>query len=106
MSTDNTHTACIVAATRIIGDKWNPRILYALSIGVSGFCAIQRELDGVNPRTLSHRLEALVNDAIIHKTHDESPHKTNYALTPKGRALLPILSQMASWSAEYGPSHQ
>ncbi len=105
MSIDNSHTSCILAATRIIGDKWNPRILYALSIGANGFCAIQRELDGVNPRTLSNRLNALERDQIITKSHDESPHKTSYTLTEQGAALLPILTQMASWSATYHPTN-
>jgi DNA-binding HxlR family transcriptional regulator len=101
----NDHAGCIVAATHIIGDKWNPRILYALAKDMTGFCAIQRELGGVNPRTLSARLDVLEEKKIITKTADDSPHKTSYHLTDKGRELLPILQQMAQWSNTYGPTH-
>ena len=102
MSTPHKQHGCIVAATRIIGDKWNPRLLYALSQGIDGFCAIQRELDGVNPRTLSDRLDRLEMEGIITKSAEDSEHKVRYALTEKGRELLPIFEQMAAWSLRHG----
>lgn len=105
MSITHEEHGCIVAATRIIGDKWNPRLLYALSQGVSGFCAIQRELDGVNPRTLSDRLDRLEAEGIITKSAEDSEHKVRYTLTKKGRELLPIFKQMAAWSLRYGQKH-
>lgn len=102
MSTTQETHGCIVAATRIIGDKWNPRLLYALSQGIDGFCAIQRELDGVDPRTLSDRLDRLEAEGIIAKSAEDSEHKVRYMLTEKGRELLPIFEQMASWSLRHG----
>ena len=56
---------CVAAAANIIGTKWTPQILYALASGAQRFSEIQKEIDGLNPRTLSARLEELKLAGII-----------------------------------------
>ncbi len=92
---------CIDAATRVLGDKWNPRIIYALSKGEDRFCALQRAVGGVNPRTLSNKLDYLERCGVVTKSIEDTANKTQYSLTTKGSALIPILQQMAAWNSEH-----
>jgi DNA-binding HxlR family transcriptional regulator len=57
---------------------------------------------GIGPRTLSQRLEFLVEREIIIKTqYAEAPPRVEYNLTQKGEDLLPVLQSMATWAAKY-----
>jgi DNA-binding HxlR family transcriptional regulator len=89
--------SCVAAAVAILGDKWTPHLIRALNEGPLGFCALQDAAGGINPRTLSARLDTLEVHGIIAKSD-------TYSLTPKGRDLLPVLQSMAEWGAKYAPS--
>jgi len=96
---------CIAAAASILGAKGTPQILYALFHGVQRFCEVQKEVGGVNPRTLSARLVELEKAGIVRKeSYAEIPPRIEYCLTPKGRDLVPILQLMAEWSAKHPPT--
>lgn len=93
---------CVKAATRILGDKWTPQLLrFFVNEESVRFCQIQDLVEGINPRTLSARLDALEKEGIIEKSI--APHKSRceYRLTDKGRALTPILHDMEQWSKHY-----
>lgn len=95
---------CMAAAMAVLGDKWNPFIIQALESGPQRFCEIQHTPAGtVNPRTLSDRLQRLEDLQIITKeVISHMPPHTEYALTVRGRELLPILEQMVRWSERHG----
>ncbi len=96
---------CIAAAASILGAKWTPQILYGLYHGVQHFCELQKEVGGVNPRTLSARLVELEKAGIVQKdSYAEIPPRIEYCLTSKGRDLVPILQLMAEWSAKHPPT--
>ena len=107
-STISTDPGCVAAAVRILGDKWTPHIIRALaSDTATRFCQLQDAVGGVNPRTLSARLAHLENAGIIVKTtRSIIPPHTDYALTPKGKDLVPILEQMARWGEKYDPTKE
>src|SRR5213593_999058 len=55
-------------------------------------------LAGISPRTLSLRLRALEDEGIVERhTFPEVPPRVEYALTDKGRALLPIIEAMRDY---------
>jgi DNA-binding HxlR family transcriptional regulator len=59
---------------------------------------LERSLAGISPRTLSLRLRALEEEGIVERhTFPEVPPRVEYALTEKGRALLPIIDDMRSY---------
>jgi len=100
-----TKKGCIAAAAAILGAKWTPQIVYALFYGCARFCELQKEVGGVNPRTLSARLDELEEMGIIKKTsYNEVPPRIEYCLTSKGRDLVPILEEMVSWSEKHPPT--
>ena len=98
---------CVAAAAEIISSKWTPQLIYALSNGVQRFCGLQKEVGGVNPRTLSARLDELERAGIIQKTiYAEVPPRVEYALTPKGLDLLPILASMMAWGDKHASTER
>jgi DNA-binding HxlR family transcriptional regulator len=93
---------CVAAAAAVLSSKWTPQIIYAVSHGVRRFCNLQKEVGGVNPRTLSARLDELERAGILAKvSYPEVPPRVEYTLTSKGRDLLPILNTMAAWGDKY-----
>ncbi len=102
MESPENKSKCVAFATTVLGDKWTPRLLFALSQKTLRFNELQTEAGGVNPRTLSDRLSDLERLEIITKTiYSEVPPRTEYALTQKGKDLLPVLKQMANWGEKY-----
>lgn len=103
MDTKSRKLGCIEGATKVLGDKWTPLIIGELSkVPSLRFCVLQDKAGGVNPRTLSARLDELVAEKIvIKKTFAEVPPRTEYSLTAKGKALVPALEAMAKWTKKY-----
>lgn len=96
---------CVKEATRILGDKWTPQLLrFFINEESVRFCQIQDLVDGINPRTLSARLDHLESEGIITKNATTSDSRCEYRLTPKGHDLMPILQSMQTWSDQYARS--
>jgi DNA-binding HxlR family transcriptional regulator len=90
-------------AAEIVSKKWTSEILYALTAGSQRFSTLQSEAGDPNPRTLSARLDELEAAGVITKQcFAEVPPRVEYALTPKGHGLVPILEQMHTWGKRYG----
>ena len=93
---------CVATAAAIVGSKWTPQLIYALANGVQRFGELQKEAGGINPRTLSERLDELEQQGIVAKTSfSEVPPRVEYTLTQKGSDLLPILECMVEWGDKY-----
>ena len=91
---------CPVCRTaEVVCGKWTLLLVRELAEGRSRFCELERSLQGISPRTLSLRLRALEDEGIVERAaHPEVPPRVEYALTEKGRALLPLIEGMR----EYG----
>lgn len=98
----NKESFCVAAATKVLGDKWTPKILVALMGGSKHFCELQNLTFGINPRTLSSRLKKLCSFGVIEKhLCDDCPSKAEYSLSKKGIDLVPILTDMYHWGKKY-----
>lgn len=94
---------CVSAATQILGDKWTPQLLrYFINEESVRFCQLQDLVGGINPRTLSARLNALEESDIIERLSTTNT-RCEYRLTKKGKDLMPILVSMQLWSDKYAP---
>jgi DNA-binding HxlR family transcriptional regulator len=94
---------CPVCATAdIICGKWTILVIRDLAEGRSRFCELERSLAGISPRTLSLRLRALEEQGILERhTYPEVPPRVEYSLTPKGRALVPLIDDMRRYGSEW-----
>ena len=100
MPVDDTCPVCRTAD--IICGKWTMLLIRDLAEGRSRFCELERSLAGISPRTLSLRLRALEEEGIVERqTFPEVPPRVEYALTPKGRALIPIVDDMRSYGERW-----
>ena len=96
MAVDSTCPVCRTA--EIVCGKWTLLLVRELADGHSRFCELERSLAGISPRTLSLRLRALEEEGIVERhTFPEVPPRVEYALTDKGRALLPIIEVMRDY---------
>lgn len=95
------HAGCIASAMQVIGAKWTALILRDLATGPLRFGELEKSV-GINPRTLSQRLDALEQQAIISREAcSDGSLRSEYCLTQKGRDLVPVLEQMAAWGTKY-----
>lgn len=96
------HPGCVAEAVSIMGNKWTALLIMELAKGPTRFHVLETSLKGISPRTLSQRLDDLETKSVItKKKYAEVPPRVEYALTKKGRDLIPILKSMATWGNKY-----
>lgn len=100
MAVDSTCPVCRTAD--VVCGKWTLLLVRDLAEGRARFCELERSLAGISPRTLSLRLRALEEEGIVERqSHAEVPPRVDYALTEKGRALLPIVESMRAYGEQW-----
>jgi DNA-binding HxlR family transcriptional regulator len=100
MAVDDSCPVCLTAD--IVCAKWTLLLIRDLAEGRSRFCELERSLTGISPRTLSLRLRALEEEGIVERiSFPEVPPRVEYALTDKGRDLLPIIDDMRRYGTRW-----
>jgi DNA-binding HxlR family transcriptional regulator len=94
---------CPVCRTaEVVCGKWTLLLIRDLAEGSGRFCELERSLEGISPRTLSLRLRALEEEGIVERhTYPEVPPRVEYALTRKGRALVPLIEDMRRYGTRW-----
>jgi DNA-binding HxlR family transcriptional regulator len=94
--------ACPIARSmEAIGDCWSMLIIRDAMRGLRRFSEFQKSL-GLAKNILTTRLRALVADGILatEPASDGSAYQ-DYVLTPKGRAVFPIMVALRQWGEEF-----
>lgn len=88
---------------RVVGKKFTVLILRdMMNFHKSRFNQFLESVEGINPKTLSVRLREMEKNGLIQrKVYAETPIRIEYHVTEKGKALKPILEQMAAFSIQY-----
>lgn len=90
------------AAVAVVGGKWKPLILWALSAHPRRTGELRRELVGVSEKVLTQQLRELERDGVVRReVHTQVPPKVVYSLTPAGRALEEALRPVGDWGEEH-----
>lgn len=90
------------AAVDVVGGKWKPLILWALSEEPRRFGQLRRELDGISEKVLTQQLRELERDGIVHReVHDQVPPKVVYSLTTLGVSLDTALAPLGRWGEQH-----
>ncbi|HSK49379.1 MAG TPA: helix-turn-helix domain-containing protein [Solirubrobacterales bacterium] len=97
------NSQCPVCRTaEVVCGKWTLLVIRDLAAGSSRFCELERSLEGISPRTLSLRLRALEEEGVVERhTFPEVPPRVEYALTEKGRALVPLIDDMRRYGTKW-----
>jgi DNA-binding HxlR family transcriptional regulator len=100
-------TACDAALSRafdFLGKRWNGVLLGTLIQGPAGFAELRRSVVGISDSMLSDRLGELGRAGLVVRTVDAGPPvSVTYGLTDAGRAMLPALEALTTWSQENLP---
>lgn len=85
----------------LIDSKWKSCILDELRHKAMRPSELHRVLPEAAPRVLDMQLKELVEDGLVAKTvFAELPLRSEYAVTPLGRTLIPIIDAMLDWGAK------
>lgn len=92
----------IELALMMIGGKWKPIILWQLgALGTLRFGELRRRMPNVTQKMLTQQLRELEADGLVSRTpHPQVPPRVEYALTGRGRSLVPILESLSAWARE------
>ena len=89
-------------AVELIGEKWAFLIVRGAFNDLQHFEQFQAGL-GIARNILSDRLAKLVGGGILERTADPTDkRKVIYALTAKGKALMPVVLALRQWGEEWG----
>jgi DNA-binding HxlR family transcriptional regulator len=102
MSAESNSRCPVCRTADVVCGKWTLLVIRDLAEGCSRFCELERSLEGISPRTLSLRLRALEEEGIVTRnTFPEVPPRVEYALTEKGKALVPLIEDMRRYGRRW-----
>ncbi len=88
----------VKTAVSTLGGKWKPLIVYYLRSGTLRFSELRRLIPEATQQMLTQQLRQLEADGVVSRTvYPVVPPKVEYALTPLGRQLEPILDLLERW---------
>ncbi len=93
---DHSQADCPVAkVASLLSDAWTMLILRDLMRGPMRFCELEDSLEGISTRTLTLKLEKLVESGIVAKK------EPLYSVTAKGKKLGAIFDAMTLYGKKY-----
>lgn len=82
-----------------ISDKWVSLVLNALADGPQRYSGLSRTVAGVSQKMLTQTLRTLERDGLLSRSVTPSvPVRVDYALTPLGVSLLPVMQAVKDWA--------
>lgn len=87
----------------LLSGKWRTHIIYELcKHDACRFGELKKALPRITSTMLSTALKELEDVGIIsrHQFNEVPPH-VEYTLTEKGKALLPVFTELAKWGDQY-----
>ena len=89
-------------ALDLVGGKWKMPILWRLQDRVWRYGELKKSLGRITHKMLSEQLRELESDGLVHReVYPEVPPKVEYALTDKGRTVIPIIAELREWGIAY-----
>ncbi|MEV7680811.1 helix-turn-helix domain-containing protein [Streptomyces sp. NPDC088341] len=84
-----------------IGEKWVALILKELADGPRRYGELARTIAGASQKMLTQTLRRLERDGLLTRTVTPAvPVRVDYALTPLGQSLMPVLQAMTRWAEQ------
>ncbi|WP_159500796.1 helix-turn-helix domain-containing protein [Microbacterium sp. 18062] len=94
-----------LAAMDILGKRWNGALIQVLRGGALRFVDLKSTVPGISDAVLTTRLGELLRCGLVERVLPGTGSTRGvYALTEKGRALLPVLDDLTAWSERWVPA--
>lgn len=89
-------------ALKVISGRWKAVILHQLFISPRRLSELQRMLPQAAQKVLIQQLRELEAHGLVQRTlHAEVPARVDYAVTPLGMTLQPILQALCEWGRRH-----
>jgi DNA-binding HxlR family transcriptional regulator len=93
---------CPVAkASEVLAERWTPLVVRELLCGSRRFNDLRRGVPVMSPSLLAQRLRSLEAVGVVRSYASPSGHGREYALTPAGEALRPIIEMLGFWGRRW-----
>jgi len=94
--------ACpISVAASVLCERWTLQIIREMFFGSTKYSEIQRFIPNISPSLLRDRLRSLEDQGLVVRKCAERANRYEYFLTPSGKALAPVLTEMGKWGMRY-----
>jgi DNA-binding HxlR family transcriptional regulator len=85
-----------------IGDRWTALVVGVLAERPHRFGELRRRIDGVSQKMLTQTLRSLERDGLVSRSAFATvPVTVEYALTPLGETLIPVLASIRDWAENH-----
>ncbi|MEU3963101.1 helix-turn-helix domain-containing protein [Streptomyces buecherae] len=85
-----------------ISNKWVSLVINALADGPRRYSELAHTLASVSQKMLTQTLRHLERDGLLNRTVTPSiPVRVDYALTPLGESLLPLMRAIKTWAEQH-----
>jgi DNA-binding HxlR family transcriptional regulator len=90
------------ATLEVMDDRWKTLIVWRLFWGAKPFCELMRCTRGLTKKTLRHALAEMERHGLVRKeVRFGQGRRAEYALTPYGETLKPIVGAMYEWGLQH-----
>lgn len=94
--------ACPISkATSVLCERWTLQILREMFLGATRFSELQRVLPKISPSLLNARLRMLADNDIVVRKRIPEQRGFEYRLTPAGKSLEPLLTELGRWGMRW-----
>lgn len=94
--------ACPISmASSVLCERWTLQIVRELFLGSTRYSEIQKYIPNLSPSLLRNRLRFLEEQGIILRKRSATGNRFEYHLTPSGKALAPVLTELGRWGMRY-----
>jgi DNA-binding HxlR family transcriptional regulator len=91
------------ATIAAIGGRWKIFILWHLYEGKLRFSELRRKVAGISQKMLTEQLREMEGHGLLTRTvYAEVPPRVEYAATPLGESLRPVVTAMGDWGRRHG----
>lgn len=93
----------VTGALQLLGDKWTLMVVRELARGARRTSELIERLHPISSRTLVSRARDMERDGLVERRDfGGSPPRVEYALTDRGRLLLPLLNALRELGTALG----
>jgi len=92
----------IERALGVVSGRWKAVIIFVLLEGPQRICSLENNIRGISQKVLISQLRALESHGLVCRLFfAEEPQRIDYALTPLGLSLEPILKSLYEWGINH-----
>jgi DNA-binding HxlR family transcriptional regulator len=91
----------------IVSGRWKAVIIYILLDGPRRICELETQIHGISQKVLIQQLRSLEEHGVVfRRSSAERPKQVEYALTPLGMSLKPLVAMLYEWGQHHAEERE